>query len=62
MPTTDSNPQTKLMMVGMPLFIGYMTLTFPAGLGLYWVVSNLAKIVQQRLLQRSYRENFFTKT
>jgi len=52
MATTDSNPQNKMMMIAMPLFIGYMTLTFPAGLGLYWVVSNLSQIVQQRLLQR----------
>lgn len=35
----------------MPLFVGYMTWHFPAGLGLYWVVSNLVQMVQQRLLQ-----------
>ncbi len=49
---TDSSQQNKMMLVVMPLFIGYMTLRFPAGLGLYWVVSNLVQIVQQRFLYR----------
>ncbi|MDR3560308.1 MAG: YidC/Oxa1 family membrane protein insertase [Negativicutes bacterium] len=49
---TDSSQQGKMMTMVMPLFIGYMTLRFPAGLGLYWVVSNLVQIVQQRFLYR----------
>ncbi len=49
---TDAGQGSKLMMLGMPAFIGYMTLHFPAGLGLYWVVSNLVQIVQQWLLYR----------
>lgn len=53
MATDDSNNQSKMMLLAMPFFIGYMTLNFPAGLGLYWVVSNLVQIVQQRLLQKS---------
>lgn len=48
----NANPASKVMLLVMPLFIGYMTLNFPAGLGLYWVVSNLMQIVQQRFLQR----------
>ncbi len=48
----NANPAGKIVVFVMPLFIGYMTLHFPAGLGLYWVVSNLMQIVQQRLLQR----------
>lgn len=52
MPSGDSNQQNKMMMMAMPFFIGYMTLNFPAGLGLYWVVSNLAQILQQRLFQK----------
>lgn len=50
---TDAGQGSKLMMLGMPAFIGYMTLHFPAGLGLYWVVSNLVQIVQQWLLYRN---------
>ena len=48
----DGNPASKAMLFVMPLFIGYMTFNFPAGLGLYWVVSNLMQIIQQRFLQK----------
>ncbi|MBC8014123.1 MAG: YidC/Oxa1 family membrane protein insertase [Sporomusaceae bacterium] len=49
---TDMNPQTKIMMNVMPLFIGWISLTFPGGLVLYWVVSNIAQIVQQWWMYR----------
>ena len=39
------------MLFVMPLLIGFMTLRFPAGLGLYWIVSNVMQIIQMRLLQ-----------
>ncbi len=46
--TTDTtNQQAKMMMAFMPLFIGYITITFPAGLGIYWVVGNVVQIAQQ---------------
>ena len=48
----ETNPQNQLMSIAMPCVIGYMAIHFPAGLGLYWVVSNLFQIVQQRLLYR----------
>ena len=32
----------------MPAFIGYMAITLPAGLGLYWVSGNIIQLVQQR--------------
>ncbi|MDT8903965.1 YidC/Oxa1 family membrane protein insertase [Anaeroselena agilis] len=48
----DSTAQNRMMLLAMPLFIGFMTLRFPAGLGLYWVVSNLVQIVQQWFLYR----------
>ena len=47
----NSNPGGKAMLFVMPLFIGFMTLRFPAGLGLYWIVSNVMQIIQMRLLQ-----------
>lgn len=49
---TDSSQQNQLMVMFMPLVIGYMAINFPAGLGLYWVVSNLFQIAQQRFLYR----------
>jgi YidC/Oxa1 family membrane protein insertase len=51
--TPDSGQQGKMMLLVMPVVIGYMTLHFPAGLGLYWVVSNVVQIVHQHLLQRA---------
>lgn len=48
----SANPASKVVVLVMPLFIGYMTLHFPSGLGLYWVVSNLMQIIQQRFLQK----------
>ena len=49
---TETNSQNQLMSIAMPCVIGYMAIHFPAGLGLYWVVSNLFQIVQQRILYR----------
>jgi YidC/Oxa1 family membrane protein insertase len=51
MPPSD-NPQGKIMLYFMPLFIGYISLKFPAGLVLYWVVMNIMQISQQFLLDR----------
>lgn len=49
MPDTSS-PQNKIMLYFMPLFIGYISLNFPAGLVIYWVVMNIMQIGQQALL------------
>jgi YidC/Oxa1 family membrane protein insertase len=50
--TSDQSQQNKMMLMFMPLFIGYITVSFPAGLGLYWVVSNIVQIGQQWWLYR----------
>ena len=49
MPDTSS-AQNKVMLYFMPLFIGYISFTFPAGLVLYWVVMNVMQIAQQALM------------
>ncbi len=49
MPDTSS-PQNKVMLYFMPIFIGYISFTFPAGLVLYWVVMNIMQIGQQALM------------
>lgn len=55
--TTDtSSQQNKMMLYVMPLFIGYITTQFPAGLGIYWVVSNLVQISQQWWMYRKPAE------
>ncbi len=53
MTTTDSNnPQMKVMMFIMPLFIGWISINFPSGLVLYWVTMNVVQIVQQWWMYR----------
>jgi len=53
MTTTDSNnPQMKMMMFIMPLFIGWISISFPAGLVLYWVTMNVVQIAQQWWMYR----------
>ncbi|MBN1644364.1 MAG: membrane protein insertase YidC [Dehalococcoidales bacterium] len=39
--------QSQMMLVMMPLLFAFMTLSFPSGLALYWVVSNIVGIVVQ---------------
>jgi YidC/Oxa1 family membrane protein insertase len=48
-PPTDSRQQsmTSLTTMMMPLMFGFFTLSFPSGLALYWVVSNIIGIVIQ---------------
>ncbi|MCR5833666.1 MAG: YidC/Oxa1 family membrane protein insertase [Selenomonadaceae bacterium] len=50
--TTEQNPQMKIMMIIMPIFIGWISLSFPAGLVLYWVTMNVVQIVQQWWVNR----------
>ncbi len=45
--------QQKVMLVFMPLFIGYISLQFPSGLVIYWVVSNLFQMIQQFIMFRA---------
>ncbi len=52
--TTPKNVQgsQKTMLYFMPLFIGYISLNFPSGLVIYWVVCNLFQMVQQLIMFR----------
>lgn len=52
--TAEMNQQAKMMMIFMPLFIGWISCTFPSGLVIYWVVSNIMQIAQQWWM---YRDN-----
>ena len=42
----SDNKQAKVMTVLLPLFIGYISTTFPSGLVLYWAMSNIVQIAQ----------------
>lgn len=52
--TSPKNVQgtQKTMLYVMPLFIGYISMSFPSGLVIYWVVCNLFQLVQQTLMFR----------
>ena len=43
----QQNPQMKILTYIMPVFIGWISLSFPSGLVLYWVTMNVVQIVQQ---------------
>jgi len=50
-PTAGDPRQAKMMLV-MPFIFTFMFLNLPAGLVLYWTVSNILQILQQRLMDR----------
>jgi hypothetical protein len=53
--TTDANAaaMTRQMQIMMPAMLGWMALSFPSALSLYWVISNLLAVAQYYGLQRS---------
>lgn len=52
-PTPVADPVQQKVMTFMPLMFMVFFLWFPAGLVLYWLVSNLITIVQQQLIYRA---------
>ncbi len=53
--TSKDSPQVaqmKVMMLVMPIFIGWISLKFAAGLVLYWVVMNIMQVLQQWWMYR----------
>lgn len=44
---TSSDPSQKMMMYIMPVFIAYISIKFPAGLSLYWTITNIYSIIYQ---------------
>ncbi len=49
MPSADPQAaqMNQSMQMMMPIFIGYISLSFPIGLSLYWIVFNVVGIIQQ---------------
>ena len=43
----SANQMAKSMNLMMPLMTAFFTLTLPAGLGIYWIVSSVVQIIQQ---------------
>lgn len=52
-PSTGDNTTQNTMMAMMPVMTLFITYTLPAGLGLYWIVSNIIQTVQQYVLNKS---------
>ncbi|MCF8010177.1 MAG: YidC/Oxa1 family membrane protein insertase [Clostridiales bacterium] len=51
--TTSPTDQTqKIMLYAMPLFIGWISTTMPAGLVIYWIMFNLLGYIQQLLVNK----------
>jgi YidC/Oxa1 family membrane protein insertase len=48
-PAVDPRQEStsRMMLLMMPLMFGFLTLTFPSGLALYWAVSNIIGIITQ---------------
>lgn len=50
-----ANEQMKTMNIIMPLMSGYFCFIMPAGVGVYWVASNIMQVIQQTLLTMYYK-------
>lgn len=63
-PATN-NPQAqanqKVMLYFMPIMIGWMTINFTAGVGLYWVTSSVFQAGQQLILGKRFNRQAKTK-
>ena len=57
-PNNPAAAMTKSMLYTMPIMMGVFSITMPAGLGLYWTISNLFGIVQQVILTKYYKKKF----
>ncbi|RMG00209.1 MAG: membrane protein insertase YidC, partial [Nitrospirae bacterium] len=55
-PTSAGNPQQQKVMQFMPLIFTFLFLSFPSGLVLYWLVSNLLSIIQQYYVNKKLKK------
>lgn len=56
-PAAQVNPQQQMLMRIMPLFFAFISFTLPAGIVVYFLVSNLFRVGQQALITRTmYRD------
>ncbi|MDL2280509.1 YidC/Oxa1 family membrane protein insertase [Selenomonadales bacterium OttesenSCG-928-I06] len=49
---SNATGSSKMMLYMMPLFIGWISVTFPSGLVIYWVTNNILQIIQQWYINR----------
>lgn len=46
----SNDPSQRMMLFVLPVVLGYVSISFPAGLALYWVVGNILTVAQQYLV------------
>jgi YidC/Oxa1 family membrane protein insertase len=55
-PTTGQDPMQQKVMKFMPIIFTGFFVMFPAGLVLYWLMSNIVTLVQQTIIYRSFEK------
>jgi YidC/Oxa1 family membrane protein insertase len=60
-PNDQSAAMTGMMSIYMPLFLGYLALSFPSGLAVYFITSNLLGIVQYAMQGKANWRNLIPK-
>jgi len=56
-PATVQDPMQQKIMKFMPVVFTFFFLWFPAGLVLYWLMSNIVTLVQQTVIYRQFEKN-----
>jgi YidC/Oxa1 family membrane protein insertase len=60
-PKSDSNPTQdstqKSMALISPIMTGFISFTVPAGMGLYWIISNILQLLQQKFINKLVLKN-----
>lgn len=51
------NPQMKIMMYIMPLFVISIGIVLPAALSLYWVIGNIVTVIQNIVIYKPFSKN-----
>ena len=60
-PGDQSAQMSQMMNLYMPLFMGYLALTFASGLAIYFVASNLVSILQYAVMGKLNWSNLLPK-
>lgn len=48
----QAKTQQQIMLYGMPIMMGFMTTTLTAGVGIYWITSNVYQVAQQYFINK----------
>ena len=51
----NAQMQQRMMLIMMPIMMGFFTATFPAGVGLYWITSTVFQVAQQMIIFKFFK-------